>query len=218
MFIPLDFLKDFVMEKKSVASLLLVSTALIVSASALAGSDHHGKGPFMALFDSNNDDVVTMEEFRLAAAERFGKMDADGSGAVSKDEFRSYITEKRQKRNGMKFSKIDVDGNGTVSQAEYLDYKRQKAESRFARMDKNNDGMLSADEFKSKRRHGKWSRGCGKGGIFAKLDKNADGEITRDESLTAWSQWFAKIDSNGDEVVTADEVREYRNKKFSSKQ
>ena len=205
------------MDKKSFASLFTVTAITIASATALAGSEHHGKGRFMALFDSNNDDVVTTEEFKQAAAERFAKMDADGNATVSKEEFRTYIMEKRQKRNEMKFQKIDLNKDGNVSEAEYLEYKQKKAQRRFARMDKDGDGVLSTDEFKTNRRHGKWSGKYGKGGIFAKLDKNSDGVITREESLTAWSEWFAKIDSNGDKVVTADEVRSYRDKKFSNR-
>lgn len=203
------------MDKQSIAALIF-STALVISTSAIAGSGHDGKGPFMALFDTNKDDVVTMDEFKQAAAERFGKMDADSNGTVSKEEFREYIRDKRQTRYAKKFEKIDTDKDGIVSQSEYLDYKEKRAQSKFQRMDKNQDGVVTADEFKSNRRYGKRYGRHGKGGIFAKLDKNSDGMITRDESMTAWSKWFAKIDSNGDKVVTAEEVRAYRENKFRS--
>lgn len=198
-------------------ALLIFVASILISSVSFAGSGHHGKGRFMALFDTNADDVVTMDEFRAAAADRFSKMDGDSSGTVTKEEFRNYLMAKRQQRNEQRFLQADVNTDGNISQQEYLDYKLNKAKARFERMDKDGSGTLSKDEFKKKRRHGKKYGKHGKGGIFSKLDKNANGEITRDESLVAWSDWFARIDSNGDQVVTADEVREYRIKKLNSK-
>lgn len=204
------------MNNHSIASILF-SALVIFSGSSLAGSEHHGKGRFMALFDTNGDDVVTGEEFKAAAAERFKKMDSDSSGTVTLEEFRTYLAEKRQKWTTMKFQKIDTDKDGNVSEAEYLDYKHQKAQRRFNYMDKDGNGIISEEEFKNNRRHGGKYGKHGKGKIFSKLDRNSNGEITQDESLVAWTEWFTKIDSNGDNVVTADEVREYRMKNFSSK-
>lgn len=190
---------------------------LIFSGATVADAGHHGKGRFMTLFDTNGDDVVTTEEFRAAAAERFKLMDSDKSGTVTQEEFRRYLTEKRKKWSEMKFQKIDVDKDGSVTESEYLDYKHQKAQRRFQQMDKDGNGIISEEEFKNNRRYGKKYGKHGKGKIFEKLDKNANGEITQEESLAAWTEWFTKIDSNGDKVVTADEVREYRKKNFSTK-
>ena len=203
------------MSNQTIASILLLVLALF-SGVTQADSGHHGKGRFMALFDTNGDDVVTTEEFKAAAAERFRKMDSDSSGSVTQDEFNSYVSEKREKWSAMKFQKMDTNGDGNISQAEYLEYKQQKAQRRFQRMDKNGDGLVSVDEFNDSK-HGKKHRKYGKGKIFAKLDKNSDGEITQDESLTAWTEWFTKIDLNGDNVVTVDEVREYRKQSFGNR-
>ena len=196
---------------------LLFATLISLPVFSMADSDHHGKGRFMALFDTNADDVVTMEEFKQAAAERYKLMDRDNSGAVTQEEFGTYLSEKRQMWKAKKFEKADADKDGNITQAEYLDYRQQEAQRRFQKMDSDGNGLLSAEEF-SKGRSG--GRKCGKhgsGNIFAKLDKNGNGEITQEESLTAWTEWFTKIDSNGDNVVTAEEVREYRLKNFSDK-
>lgn len=204
------------MNNQSIAS-IFISLLIIFSGSAIADSDRHGKGRFMALFDTNSDDVVTTDEFKEAAAERFKKMDSDSSGTVTQEEFRAYLAEKRQKWTAMKFQKIDSDQDGNVTEAEYLDYKQQKAQRRFRQMDVDGNGVISAEEFKNNRRHGGKYGKHGKGRIFSKLDRNSNGEITQDESLSAWTEWFTKIDSNGDKVVTADEVRDYRNRNFSNK-
>ena len=205
------------MNNQSIAS-IFIFVLVLFSGAIQADSGQHGKGRFMALFDTNGDDVVTTEEFKAAAAERFRKMDSDSSGSVTQDEFNSYISEKREKWSAVKFQKMDTNGDGNISQAEYLDYKQQKAQRRFHRMDKNVDGLVSTDEFDDSKHYGKKHGRYGKGKIFAKLDKNSDGEITQDESLTAWTEWFTKIDLNGDNVVTVDEVREYRNKNFGNRE
>ena len=201
------------MNTQSTASILLM-IAIVFSGASLADSGHHGKGRFMSFFDTNGDDVVTTEEFKAAAAERFRNMDADGNGAVTQDEFGAYLKEKRQNWSTVKFQKMDIDKDGNVSQSEYLDYQQQKAQRRFQHMDKNGDGMISEEEYKNSGRYGKRYGKFGREKIFAKLDKNSNGEITQEESLTAWTEWFTKIDLNGDKVVTADEVREYRMKNF----
>ena len=61
------------------------------------------------------------------AQKMFGKLDSDGSGAVSKAEFQEMIsarasetgeTEDSEKTEEM-FSKIDTDGNGEISETEH---------------------------------------------------------------------------------------------------
>lgn len=194
----------------------ICASVLIFTGLAQAGSGHHGKGRFMSFFDTNGDDVVTMEEFKSAAAERFTKMDEDTNGSVTREEFRNYISEKREMWSERRFSKMDANEDGNVSEAEYLEYRQKKAQRRFQRMDTDADGVLSSEEYKNRRSGKKYGK-HGKGRIFSKLDKNGDGVITKDESLSAWTEWFARIDSNNDSVVTAEEVRNYRMKKLDRK-
>jgi Ca2+-binding EF-hand superfamily protein len=192
----------------------LTGAALLVlamtAAPALAGHGHghgHGKGRFMKFFDTNNDGVVNMAEFKAAAAERFKRMDADSSGVLSKDEFRDYMRTRRDERKQNRFARMDTNGNSTVERDEFLAHKQAKAERRFARMDKNGDGSVSKEEYAScqKRKHHK-------GRMLKRMDENGDGQISQNESLSAWSKWFKRIDVNNDQVVTADEIKAYRNR------
>ena len=207
------------MKIQSVISLIIIS-GMALSLPALGGDGKYsnGKSRFMSFFDTNGDNIVTMEEFNTAAAARFNRIDADSNGVISKDEFHAYMGKKRQERNAQRFQMMDSDADGQVSQQEYLTYKQQKAERRFKSMDLNNDGVVSQEEYEA--RKSRWSGRKhghrGKGGIFAKLDANGDGQITRDESLAAWTSWFKRIDANGDQIVTAEEVRDYRNNKMKS--
>jgi len=209
-------MKEIAMNKISITS-ILVTGLVIFSGVSLADSGHHGKGRFLALFDTNGDGVVTTDEFKAAAAERFKTMDSDSSGGVTQEEFDNYLAEKREKWNTVRFQNIDTDGDGNISEAEYLESKKQRAQKRFQQMDKDGNGIISQNEFMESRHTGKKYGMHGKGKIFAKLDRDSNGEITESESLAAWTEWFTKIDLNGDKVVTSDEVREFRMNNLNTK-
>ncbi|WP_455223547.1 EF-hand domain-containing protein [Kaarinaea lacus] len=206
--------------KNQLVKVLSLCGIVVLSTPVLAGSDKYGdgKGPFMSFFDTNGDNLVTMEEFNAAAAKRFETMDVDKNGVVSTEEFQSFVMEKRKERHEQRFLSMDSNNDGQISQEEYISYKQQWAERRFQGMDTNNDGVVSKEEYEARKsrwsghKHGRH----GKDGIFAKLDADGDGQLTREESLTAWTNWFKRIDANGDQIVTADEVRDYRNKKIRS--
>jgi len=176
---------------------------------------HDGhRNRFMQFFDTNGDNVVTMDEFKDAAVNRFNNMDADNNGVVTVKEFQSYISAKRKERRAEYFNNVDANKDGSISQQEYIQYQQKKAEMQFQSMDTNKDGMLSSEEFTSHRKnwrgHGPRHDYKGENSMFSRIDTNNDGNITQDESLAAWSRWFSRIDANGDKSVTIDEIRNFR--------
>src|SRR5262245_16482744 len=68
-------------------------------------------------------------------------------------------------------------------------------EKRMKRLDINNDGVISRDEWK------------GKPGAFAKIDKDGDGSLTREEFEAAPRPQarFTEMDANNDGKVSRDE-------------
>jgi hypothetical protein len=185
----------------------------------LAGSEHGhgGHGKFMSYFDSNNDGVVTMEEFKESSSTRFDNMDTNHDNSISAEEFGSYVVQRKEQRQQQRFASMDSNKDGQVSKEEFLNHAQQKAEDRFAGLDANSDGIISSEEFdvRPKGKHGhsdKHHQGHKMGhGFFNRLDTNHDGQVTRDESVAAWSEWFKRIDKNGDQVVSVEEVQNYRN-------
>ena len=103
------------MKIQSVTSLIIIAgTALSMSALADPGSYGNGKSRFLGFFDTNGDNIVTMDEFNASATKRFEKMDADSNGSASNQEFQSYIGKKREQRREYKFQAMDGDKNGQV--------------------------------------------------------------------------------------------------------
>jgi Ca2+-binding EF-hand superfamily protein len=168
----------------------------------------------MEYFDSNQDGVVTTSELNEASKQRYAKMDADGNGTVSMEEFQVYLGDRKSQWREQRFTEMDSNGDQQVSKQEYILYRQQRAEQRYQDMDADNDGSISKDEYLNRKRGhrgSKHSHHRDGSRFFSRLDSNNDAQLTLDESLAAWSDWFKRIDANGDQVVTADEVLAFRN-------
>jgi Ca2+-binding EF-hand superfamily protein len=195
---------------------LIAASAMVVCAAGFALPAQAGQGHFMRYFDSNNDGVVTPEEFNQASGERFTKMDANGDGKVTVEEFTNYVQTRRADHREKRFEGMDSDKNGSISKEEWLAAQQARAERKFQRMDKDSNGSISTEEYQSCNHKGKHKHGHKhKGGkfsarIFSHMDTNGDGVVTQDESHAAWTNWYKKLDANGDGTVTADEIAKAR--------
>ncbi|GAA0330077.1 hypothetical protein GCM10009087_45340 [Sphingomonas oligophenolica] len=102
-------------------------------------------------------------------------------------------------RGGM-MMRADTNGDGKISQAEFTAMMDQ----RFARLDKNGDGFITADEVSD-------MPGRGPGGGVMAADTNHDGKVSHAEFTALATARFAKLDVNGDGQVTPDEMSAPRN-------
>jgi len=119
----------------------------------------------------------------------------------------------------------DKNGDGAVSRDEFL----AQAAARFAEMDANKDGKISADEAKAairshrgkftgehggRHRRGEYGEGAmpppgGPGGpasILERLDVNKDGKISRAEFNAPNDRRFDLLDTNKDGVIDQSEL------------
>jgi|GEM_PF-981317 len=94
------------------------------------------------------DGVMTREEFRRRADERFARLDANRDGRLTPEEMRSQRQERRMARGGrqrqgggMRLGRM-MGLDGVVTLAEIDANLRQ----RFERRDRNDDGALTPDE------------------------------------------------------------------------
>ena len=92
-----------------------------------------------------------------------------------------------------RMKRLDINNDGAVSRDEW----KGKPEA-FGRIDKNSDGSVTREEFAAAARR--------QAGRINKMDANNDGQISRDE----WKgipKRFDRLDANGDGVITKEEIR-----------
>jgi len=89
-----------------------------------------------ALFDTDNDGTVDINEAKKAASALFDKLDTDKDGTLDFNELKGRLTHQE-------FTAADPDKDGTLSKDEYL----AVVEKRFKAADPDNDGTVSAAEF-----------------------------------------------------------------------
>jgi len=103
----------------------------------------------LAKLDTNHDGVVSKDEFLAEASAKFAQFDTAGNGKVTAAEIEAAPkTQERAVRTADRFIKrMDTNGDGVVTQDEFV----AAAKARFAKLDKNADGYLDADEMRKGR-------------------------------------------------------------------
>jgi Ca2+-binding EF-hand superfamily protein len=119
--------------RRNVFTVALTALLGAAAARALAAST----GP-VALFDTDNDGTVDLDEAKKAAGALFDKLDTDRDSTLDFKELGGRLTHKE-------FTAADPDNDGTLSKDEYL----AVVEKRFKAADPDNDGTVSAAEFKT---------------------------------------------------------------------
>jgi Ca2+-binding EF-hand superfamily protein len=161
--------------------------------------------------DTNGDGRISEQEFLAAATARFQTIDSTNTGRVNAQQMlASPAAAQRVQQRAKRFvRRLDTAGNGYVTQDEVV----AAAQKRFARMDRNGDGKLTPDELTL--RHGRHAaahrapderRATFAQKRFDKLDTNHDGVVTKDEYVAAATARFQQLDSQGTGKVTAAQI------------
>lgn len=189
--------------------ILLTATAVAalvtLSGAALAqAGPPHGHDRFFQ-FDTNNDGVVTRQEFDAGHTARFAALDADHNGQLSREEMRAghqgrggdgHRGRHAGGEGGHGLERADANQDGAITREEFLAHP----EAMFARLDANNDGVISADERPQRGAHGE------RGQHGPMLDANNDGQISREEFAAMGQSMFERLDANHDGRVTRAEA------------
>lgn len=126
----------------------------------------------------------------------FSKMDKNGDGKVSADEYKSYWVDV--------FGMIDIDKDGKVSESEH----QARIGKRISEVDKDKDVSLTKEEFiDTPKPSGKLPEKGSEGAFsFKKADINADGSITVEEYYLLMGERFDKYDKSKDGKLDKDEM------------
>ena len=148
----------------------------------------------------------------------FERIDADGSGSISKDEARTMHSER--------FGRMDADGDGILTLEEFAKHRGghghhgrhgdgdrmgdrdARIEQRFDRLDANDDDAVTLDEMKSAADTRTERREAMRAERFANFDADKDGGISEQEFVTGGvERMFGHADSDGDGTITREEMR-----------
>jgi Ca2+-binding EF-hand superfamily protein len=137
------------------------------------------------------------------------RFDVNQDGAVSQDEVQAV--------HQAVFTTADVNADGflTIDELEtaHLQQREEHLADRFAELDQNGDGSISADEFATNGRNPQ----CQPAGHFTEMDSNGDSLVTLEEMRAGMQardaamadrhqqmqqQKFARLDNDGDGLVS----------------
>lgn len=149
-------------------SSILKKMSLLVVAHRSAGKDVSDLRNAFKLYDENNDGLISYEEFKTVLdkvgykeeriKELFDELDVDKSGMINYTEFVAATLETQGRIEEDKvaeaFSRIDSDGTGRISLENLRAFIGQDTKSQFLKqtiqeLDRDNDGEVSYNEFRS---------------------------------------------------------------------
>jgi len=180
------------MKRIAIISGLAVSSALFISAAALACDGEGGKGGPMTKWDTNSDGKVTQAEMLASWSARFDAEDTNKDGTVTDAEREAAHTGHMKER----LSAMDTNKNGSIEKAE----AKGPMERFFDKIDADNNGALSSTELSAHKAQ------------FEKdhpRPEHKDGHkppATKAELTAKVSEHFKRMDQNGDGVLSGDEL------------
>jgi EF hand domain-containing protein len=107
--------------------------------------------------DRDGDRLLSVEEFVADAARRFDRLDKNGDGVVERSEVQAAaddIARRIRARMEKSFERADQDDDGRLTKAE----AESAATKRFARLDRDADGKLKAEDLRWHSRRGDASK------------------------------------------------------------
>lgn len=178
------------------AMLLAAGAATLSPDSAAAEPADDAAAQAFKRLDRDGDGAVTFEEFVAASDARLAGMDRNGDSNIGRDEFMGFHAAAEERRVDRVFAAIDTKKSGRLTAAEIAAAKLDAPEAqRLLRCDLDKDGVIAKTEYLECRRRIalRWMQR-----IFAKYDKNGDGFIGREERVAALADFFARLDADGD--------------------
>ena len=186
---------------------VIVALACAQAVSAQEGREKKARqrGNPLAKLDTDGDGKLSKDEYR-GPDEAFVRLDADGDGFVGAEEARQAnkvlndLTWEKVDRQAM-FKAIDADGDGVVTQDEFMGASLAEIVGKATQQAKRAMYGKASKAGREKRK---------KGDFLSRLDKDGDGKLSKDELPEKMQQRFDRLDKDGDGLVTAEEMKAAR--------
>lgn len=202
-----------------------ITTAFLVGLAALSASGQgqkRGTGSFpMERADTNGDGKASWDEVHEMmprfTQDRFNQLDRNGDGLLSKDEVRRQSDRAEGNmpqgdRLKALLRRADADGDGRVTKQELEAVSPQLAANGFARLDTNEDGVITEADLKKQNNPGGLSPKA-----IRNADANGDGQWSYEELKTVAKRLpkpaFERVDANGDGLLNEEELQQLRKRR-----
>lgn len=132
---------------------LVIATGFAAQAASDGGAQRAGQmRPSFELLDADNSGALSRDEFEAHAKARFARADSNGDGVLDAQELAQMGPKHKERRTERMLQRMDADGDGALSLAE-LGAGGPRRGDPFAMLDKNGDGAVTAEEFAQMKRH-----------------------------------------------------------------
>ena len=121
---------------------LAIAGLAVFATAATAGGWRHGSMDLLERYDGNRDGKVTQDEIDANRAAWHAQFDGDKSGGLAIGEFEALWLKAKREEMVREFQAFDRDGDGLVTMDEY----KSPMATTVADMDRNGDGALTREK------------------------------------------------------------------------
>ncbi|MDQ4419024.1 EF-hand domain-containing protein [Sphingobium sp. DEHP117] len=154
---------------------------------------------------------MTRAQMEAMVKDHFAKADANKDGALTKEEAKASMDERRADRLEDHFKAMDSNGDGSISRDEFFAGHRGGRGPMAQGHGDHDAGKSPAGHMG----HGMKGMGMKMGDrMFDKADANNDGKVTQAEATSAATSHFDAMDADKNGTVTAGERMDYMKAKM----
>lgn len=149
-------------------TIYIISGIAALTIAGVAVSQNMDRGGFMARLDTDGNGTVEKSEFAAMYDKRYAETDTNGGG-ISLDEYKVKLQADREERDARREErraekKAKKEENSEERKANRAERNAERIEKRFASMDADGNGEVSAEEYKAAGDK-----------MFDRMDRNDDG-------------------------------------------